>query len=1509
MSDNTNKKDNNRCPNGTRKNPKTGNCDPITDVKKKYNAIRKNRVTKKKKNIVIVDEFTVPVVPIPEPMPMPMPMPEPVIMEEPILPPTIKKPLPKKKKRMVIVDEFTVPVEPEPPQMEEPIPPATQKDGKPARCPNGYRMNKTTKLCDKLVLNKTQNKTKKKRTEEKTVIGEPIPRTDIQQENPASENDIQEEQPILEVPDVVGEVVDEEEEKEDLQNKILLKMNPMKNDYLQKREKLEYQEELANESNTYDFLYPTLNDPNFNIKIAKRKEFFTNQYDGKIYDVRKQANILCNAQFELLPHQLFVKKFLSFQTPYNSLLLYHGLGTGKTCSAIGIAEEMRSYNKQIGIKHRIIVVASPNVQANFKLQLFDERKLKKISNPGTSSTLTASEDDIWNLETCIGNSLIKEINPANLKGLTREKVISQIGTIINSHYVFMGYGQLANYISNKTQVDEEIGYNDKKRAELEIKKIKQVFNNRLIIVDEVHNIRLTDENSSNKKVASLLMKVSQHAENMRLLLLSATPMFNSYKEIIWLTNLMNINDKRSTIETADIFEKDGTFREPKQLADGSTSESGKDLLKRKLTGYVSYVRGENPYTFPFRIYPDKFAIENTFPSRTYPTIQMNWKEIDEPIKHIKLYLNSIEDYQKIAYSSIINNLRKKSYNSYSMYGEMREMPTFENMEAFGYTLLQTPLSALNIIYPNTDLDKVIRKFQEEGKDKNVDDDYVKEENDIISKSVGSQGLENIMKWESTFKPQPIRHNFEYKPSATKKYGYVFEKETIKQYSSKISKICESIQHSRGIVLIYSQFIDGGIIPIALALEEMGMTRYSTQSSHNKQLFKKRRGEPIDVNTFKTRSDAVADGDDFVPARYIMITGDKTISPANAADIKVATNSDNKYGEKIKVILVSKAGSEGLDFKNIRQVHVLEPWYNMNRIEQIIGRAVRNLSHCQLPFEERNVEIFLHGTMLDNEEEAADLYVYRLAEKKALQIGKVTRLLKELSVDCILNIGQTNFSVEKFSQMAENQNIQLTLSNTKVIDFVIGDQPFTDICDYMDNCEHKCSPDATITEDMIVKDTYNIDYVKINGERIIERIRDLFKEQVFYKRDVLINAINVVKQYPIEEIYYALTYFIANKNEYLFDKYGRTGNLVNKGEYYIFQPIEITDENASILERSIPVNYKRSSIQLELPKSIKKEDAAIQEKAKAKAKGTKKSLVVGKQKAQKEDIPIPEYGETEYGETDYGEKEYGETTYPMILEKFKQNYNMAFSINKIRIGTGEKNRYIHANHVIDHIESIYGIPRENVEKYMIYHMLDMLLLNDKITILNALYVDPKVPLMDPIEIKIEMYIENYFEERKMEENGRTCILLNKENGWKIFMKPDEYSDTDNWEEGEPEDYVLFNKQLDKYVIDDDKINDIVGFINLFKNREMVFKIKDVRQARNNTGARCGDSTTKSESIKLLNILLGSTMYDDSTEFMNFGLCVMIEILMRYFTDIQKDGKVYFLTPEETAVNDIAKFTKR
>ena len=120
-------------------------------------------------------------------------------------------------------------------------------------------------------------------------------------------------------------------------------------------------DDLQEHPNKFNYLYPNLNDPNFNIKIAEKKEFSDTKYDGTIYDVKAYADILSKSEFELSPHQAFVRNFMSFQTPYNSLLLFHGLGSGKTCSAIGVTEEMRDYFRQMGISKQIIIVITINI--------------------------------------------------------------------------------------------------------------------------------------------------------------------------------------------------------------------------------------------------------------------------------------------------------------------------------------------------------------------------------------------------------------------------------------------------------------------------------------------------------------------------------------------------------------------------------------------------------------------------------------------------------------------------------------------------------------------------------------------------------------------------------------------------------------------------------------------------------------------------------------------------------------------------------------------------------------------------------------------------------------------------------------------------------------------------------------------------------------------------------------------------------------------------------------------
>ena len=864
-----------------------------------------------------------------------------------------------------------------------------------------------------------------------------------------------------------------------------------------------------------EYLYPTYDDKEFNIKIASKKEFSDLKSDHAIVDPETESDRLCNMSFELRPHQQFVRNFLSINTPYNSLLLYHGLGTGKTCSAIGVCEEMRTYMKQANISKRIIVVASPNVQENFKLQLFDDRKLKQVNG-------------LWNIEACSGKQFLHEINPTNLKNLKKEKLLSQISRIIKNNYLFLGYIEFGNYIEKVMSIEKE-GLSNEAKDKLKKRKLERTFKNRLIVIDEVHNIRLSDDNKD-KRIAINLMKLAEQVDGTRLLLMSATPMYNSYKEIIWLLNLMNMNNGHAPINESDIFDKQGNF-----VLSGDGEQIGRELLTNVARGLVSFIRGDNPYTFPFRIYPHDFMKESSCRNNqfVYPKKSLVGKSIVQTIEYLDLFMVDVGSYQKKIYKRLISEMKTKQKSA------KKELPNPDNIEKFGYTVLQKPLEALNMVYPQ------IKRSSNNSDEKKYD----------LETMTGKSGLNRIMTHEMN---NGKRTNYNYKESFLKKFGKIFTKDLIGQYSPKIANIVSTVLNSEGIVLVYSQYLDGGLLPLALALEENGILNYDSKDGNG--MLK----NPSIISKDKARA-----------FKYALITGDKTLSTNNAAIVKAAGEDDNMDGSKLKVILVSRAGSEGLDFKNIRQVHIMEPWYNTNRIEQIIGRGVRNCSHKNLPFSKRNVMIYLYGTKLENENESADMYVYRIAEEKALKIGNVSRVLKESAVDCLLHSGQSGLTENNFSMIKEQ-----LLSNGKKINYKIGDKKFSQLCDFMEDCEYKCQyDDASIDENT---HTYDENYIK-DVANLKRSVKKLFANHYFYKKINMLKLLNTQHNTSIEQIYFALNEIMSNPNEYLVDMYGRNGRLVNIGEYYFFQPTELNHDHSSLFEKSRPLDYKREKLLLVKPK--------------------------------------------------------------------------------------------------------------------------------------------------------------------------------------------------------------------------------------------------------------------------------------------------------------------------------------
>ena len=1283
---------------------------------------------------------------------------------------------------------------------------------KKTRCPNGSKRNKKTGECE-------QNKTKKNKPTLNITSQVPIISEKPNNETPNNKVSVNENKvPIIpNVSEYQENKYTDNEEKQHIENKDIqyFKENPSKNPNL----------------------YPNINDPLFNVKIATKKEFFDLKYDGSIdptQTIEEKANELSNAVFELATHQVFVRNFLSFQTPYNGLLLYHGLGSGKTLSAILVCEEMREYLKQIGINKKILVIASPNVQDNFKLQLFDDKKLKIVQG-------------IWTIGTPTGSALLKEcFNSMSIKAteITKEKLVHQVHILINKYYTFKGYDSLSNYIEKVALQNNSDGDPDKATENLD-----KEFNNRLVVIDEIHNIKIAEDvvdtsDIQNKKkakniIAIRLMKLVESAKNMRLLLLSATPMYNSYKEIIYLLNLLNRNDQRATVKESMIFDKSGNFK-----------EGGEELLIQKARGYISFVRGENPFTFPYRIYPKLFAPEHSLLNKSYPIEQMNGKELDKDnrIKYIDVYTNPIGDVQEMGYQYIIDFLKQKNMSFTTKKGELREMPDFEELESFGYTLLQTPLQALNIVYPLDSLSSVV-----------LNQRVLENENTLFEPKIltGKYGLERIMTSKE-------KGSYKYKDSSNP----IFSPEKIGQYSSKIKNIHDSLINSEGIVLIYSQYIEGGIIPIALMLEEMGFKRYEGGKQNNKSLFEKSpTTTALNAITMKPR----IKGEPFSQATYIMITGDSFLSVDNNEEVKAVTDTKNVMGHQIKVILISQAGSEGLDFKFVRQVHIMEPWYNMNRIEQIIGRGVRNLSHKDLPFSNRNVEIFMYGTLLtgDNKiKESADLYVYRLAEINAEKIGKITRILKQVAVDCLLNHEQTKFSQINFEKVLQkNSNVLQVLSNGKQLkDYSVGDVPFTATCDYMQTCDYQCVPTVDLKHKIIKTNTYHENFIQFNSDKIIQKIKGMFSNKTdghfLYKKKEIMEHVNRPKKYPLTQIYFALTLLIEDKNEFIEDRYGRPGHLVNIGEFYLFQPIELSQSNLSLFERSVPIDFKYPEIVFEFKKDILRETENKQEK--------------GKEKEEKE--------EKEKG------KEEEKEEFIKILMDIQTKISLIRSEKES--DSDDSEWYTQCRQIIKEIESrsLHQISTKDFDSLATDHYLDFINFNKKILLLNELDETNNWKNVDHNVLK---NVKSYFK-RKHQIQGKTVFIVFYHFKKQVVMilKGDK-----KWKLAEK--YDLLNLNLDN--TNKKPLNKIVGFIGMKNNQvqeetPLTFKTKLTGEKRNK-GSECITAGKKTQ-LSLLNIALGEEIYSNiNTNNIKKALCVYLELVLRYLQEFKKDF-VYFLDVDET-----------
>jgi len=862
--------------------------------------------------------------------------------------------------------------------------------------------------------------------------------------------------------------------------------------------------------------YPDYDDPEFLQRLLAKKEFaesFQETWDP--------GNDPCAAdtKFEVTPVQRFAANLMSPRTPYMSALLYHGVGVGKTCSAIQIAEAwLEEYPQE-----QVIIIAPPTIQGGFRSTIFDISERRLGIGSGTDANRAYG---------CTGNTYLEMTG--TLLERDRERIQRRINRAINHRYQFFGYLQFANYVKSLLKRFERIT-DPGIREEEQRKLIRREFNGKLLIIDEAHNLRDVmsqekskvsegDENAdepggkdagddmkAGKQMTPYLNQVLDYSYGMKLVLMTATPMYNSYREIIFILNLLLKNDKKAPINEADVFDKDGKLL-----------KSGEELLGSLASRYVSFMRGENPKSFPLRLKP-RLAAENSLTIAEYPRLSMRGRVIPEDEKKFVSYLPLV----KIPLPSDSENYSA----SLQLLGEVAANRGNEVESGISSMELGLFVQAGNFVPPGSASDTYKNRIK--------------------------LGLLNVMDRQSS-----PRVSYKAKAGTDSKWLLTAN---LGKYSPKFVYLIKRLATCEGVAFVYSRFIDSGALPLALALEANGYKCYKRETGFLADGVQDGLGGQCALCPLRQANHAEGypgiESHEFTQAYYGLLTGEQTYTPDRNVIIKGEQELANKNGARLKIVIGSQIASEGVDLRYVREVHVVDSWYHLNKTEQVIGRAIRFCSHSALQEVKRNTTIYLYATYIDNQKETADLYSYRLAFKKAKQVGQVSRALKGHAIDCNLNHDAIIIRGQKPVSQVDSQRVPRT-------DVNINDVGFTAMCDWVERCDYECKPPITKKEMGTDDSTYSEYAVRWREAQIKERIKAMFADTVMIE---LANMEDALSDIPV----IARTEFlmnIVNNKQFEIDHKGVKGYIKFCNNYFVFQPAVYGDIHIPLAIRmaSFPV---------------------------------------------------------------------------------------------------------------------------------------------------------------------------------------------------------------------------------------------------------------------------------------------------------------------------------------------------
>lgn len=883
----------------------------------------------------------------------------------------------------------------------------------------------------------------------------------------------------------------EEEEKEEEEEEVKKKVVEKK-EVKEKKPRLTKKPEIHDSGNMFAFsnnLYQEITKPQKPVIHRVSSYYMSNrllfiQKLGELFETHKRklskivdADVSCEKrsteEFETLVHQDVVRDYLNLYSPYRGLLIYHGLGSGKTCTSIAVAEGMKS-------EKQIVVLTPASLKSNFfselkkcgddiyrkkqfwiKTKVTDRRdatKLRKVIGLDDDYIL---EKGVWLGKKTAGTTGGKKFE--DLSPVEQNEVDAQLDLMIRKKYKDINYNGLNGRIMN------ELTDNNKKNP----------FDNKVVIIDEAHNFvsRVVNKLKQPKSISYRLYDYLMGAQNAKIVFLTGTPIINYPNEIAILFNML-----RGYIKTWTFTIKQNT----KQKVDKDTILNFFKKAGFNVYDYVEYggnkvIVTRNPFGF---VNVSKNAEYNgvnldetgnlsdfEFKKQVTEILEANELSVQkvdyDPIKALpdnaeKFIEKFIDPETGNMMNEDVFKRRILGLTSYFKSAQEKLLPKYEKKDDF--QIIRAAMSDHQMAQYSLARIKE-RKESKNSKIKNFGNDLF---NTTSTYRIFSREICNFVFPDAYPRPQKVNEeaeaeaeaeeaevesedeaekkrrkeemNAKYQKDIEDSLAYLkqngdqyLSKQGLQTLSPKFLHLLENLEddENEGLHLVYSQFRTiEGIGILKLILEQNGFAEFKL------------------VKRSGTWDIADVTEEDVPKPKFVLYTGTeeadekeiiRNIYNSNWTQVSSTIreklekiNANNYMGEIIKVFMITSSGAEGINLENTRFVHIADPYWHPVRMEQVIGRARRICSHKNLPVELRNIKVFLYLSTMSTEQleknieiktkdegKTTDEYLFEVASKKDVVNQKILRATTETAMDCSLHKGSSDLVCYKFGKLKAN----------------------------------------------------------------------------------------------------------------------------------------------------------------------------------------------------------------------------------------------------------------------------------------------------------------------------------------------------------------------------------------------------------------------------------------------------------------------------------------------------------